>query len=201
MKGIDLEYDAGSLLPAPRSHCIRTFEKWLSRFWERPVRLPAGYVEHITAFHGGVPGKKFFRTAAGRVRVLSRFFNFLEKEDLDPPIIPTWRPWGGRQDIRLDYRVAEYLDNEHWAVRIDQFHLLPFAGLDTAGHDCRGMSEYDLLCFDFDASDDPTVVTWDFHESWEERAVTDAVAASFMEFLPLLHRCKNRITREEIETF
>jgi hypothetical protein len=198
---IDLECEPGSLLHPARRGRLRAFETWLSRFWKRPVRLPAAYVEHLTAFHGGVPGKKCFRTASGRVRVLGRFFNFLEEEDLDPPLVPTWRSWGGRQDIRLDYRVAEYLDNEHWAIRIDQFSLLPFAGLDTAGHDCRAMDDYDLLCFDYDGGDEPPVVAWDFHGSWEGRAVTEAVATSFGEFLPLLYRGKNRVAKEAVETF
>jgi hypothetical protein len=201
VKTIDLEYEPNNLLGPARRARIRAFEKWLRGFWERPVRLPASYVEHITTFHGGVPGKKCFRTASGRVRVLGRFFNFLEEADIKPPILPTWRPWGMGQDIRLDYRVAEYLDNEHWAIRIDQFHLLPFAGLDTAGHDCRAMNEYDLLCFDYDAEDEPAVVTWDFHESWEDRAITEVVATSFAEFLPMLYRCKNRVTKEAINTF
>jgi hypothetical protein len=201
MKAIDLEYEPGSLLPPARAGRIRAFERWLSRFWERPVRPPAAYFEHITAFHGGVPGKKCFRTPSGRVRVLGRFFNFLEEEELEPPVVPTWRPWGGRRGIRQDYRVAEYLDNEPWARRIDQLNLLPFAGLDTAGHYCRGMDEYDLLCLDHDAGDEPAVVTWDFHLSGEGRAVTEVVAASFAAFLPLLYRCRNRVTAEAIETF
>ena len=201
MDGTDLKYEPGSLLPPIRPGRIRAFEKWLSGFWERPLRLPASYLEHITTFHGGVPGKKCFKTASGRVRALGRFFNFSEPEDLSPPVVPTWRSWGGRQDIRLDYRLAGYLDNEHWAIRIDQFDLLPFAGLDTAGHDCRGMDDYDLLCLDYDAADEPAVVTWDFHGSWEGRAVTEAVAASFAEFLPLLYRCRNHITKEAIDTF
>ena len=88
-----------------------------------------------------------------------------------------------------------------WAVRIDQFRLLPIAGLDTAGHDCRGMSEYDLLCLDYDAGREPTVVTWDFHASSEDRAVKETVAASFAKFLPKLYRCDNSITREAIDRF
>src|SRR5262249_55805296 len=152
--------------------------KWLSRFWERRIRLPREYVEHMTLFHGGVPGKKCFRTPSGRIRVLGRFFNFLEEKELQEPFTPTWRSWGRPQDVRLDYRVLEYFDNEFWAIRRDQFHLVPIAGLDTAGHDCRGMDEYDLLCLDYDRQrEDPksalSVVTWDFHASWEDRAVTE----------------------------
>ena len=98
-----------------------------------------------------------------------------------------------------DRHAAQRLDT--FSKRIDQFHLLPFAGLDTAGHDCRAMDEYDLLCLDYDAGDEPAVVAWDFHESREDRAVTEAVAASFAEFLPMLYRCRNRITEEAVETF
>ena len=201
MEAIDLEYEPSTLLLPVRPGRIRAFERWLSRFWERPVRLPVAYVEHITGFHGGVPGKKCFRTPSGSIRVLGRYFNFLEEKDLEPPLVPTWRSWGGRQDIRLDYRVAEYLDNEHWAIRLDQFELVPIAGLDTAGHDCRGMDEYDLLCLDYRAGDQPAVITWAFHESWEDRAVTETVADSFAAFLPMLYRCRNRITKEGIDSF
>ena len=43
--------------------------------------------------------------------------------------------------------------------------VLPIAGLDYAGHDCRGMSEYDLLCLDYGARGEPAAVVWPFSDS------------------------------------
>src|SRR5262249_37298946 len=132
---------------------LEDLNKWLCSFWEREVRLPAAYVEHIAEFHGGVPGKNCFATASRTTRVLCRFFNFLERSDLRPPFTQSWRSWSLGPDIRLDYRLRSYLDNEFWAFRLEErsqdLYLLPIAGLDTAGHDCREMEEYDLLCLNY----------------------------------------------------
>jgi hypothetical protein len=202
MSAIDLEYEPGSLLPPVTARQIRKFEKYLSEIWERHVRLPAAYVEHVKAFHGGVPGKKCFKTEGGQVRVVGRFANFLEEDDLESPSMPSWRPGG--QDIRLDYSLYDYSDNEMWDERLrggGEAALLPIAGLDTAGHDCRLMTEYDLLCLDYDTEgEEPSVVIFDFHESIDV-PVLEFVADSFEEFLLMLYRCKNRVTREKIDTF
>src|SRR5262249_54657205 len=142
------------------------FDKWLSFFWEREVQLPTAYKEHITAFHGGVPGKKCFATLSGEARVLCRFFNFLELSDLRPPFTKSWRSWSFGPDIRLNYRVRSYFDNEFWAFQLAErskgLKLLPIAGLATAGHDCREAEEYDLLCLDYGLPGEPPVVTWQF---------------------------------------
>jgi hypothetical protein len=202
MKSIDLEYEPDSLLPPANPRSIRKFEKYLRDYWEQKVKLPAAYVEHMKAYHGGVPGKKCFKTPEGTVRVVGRFFNFLEEDDLEPPLIPTWRP-GGEHDIRLDYSLYEYSDNEMWDSRLreSETNLLPIAGLDTAGSDCRLMVEYDLLCLNYEEEDEePSVVIFDFHESIDE-AVAEYVAASFADFLPMLYRCQNKITRRAIKTF
>jgi hypothetical protein len=139
--------------------------------------------------------------AGGKVRVVGRFFNFLEEEDLEGPALPSWRPGG--QDVRLDYSLYEYSDNEMWDERLRESEtiLLPIAGLDTAGHDCRLMAEYDLLCLHYEEEgEEPSVVIFDFHESVGE-AVTEPVAPSFADFLPMLYRCRNRVTREAIDRF
>jgi SMI1 / KNR4 family (SUKH-1) len=181
---IALEFKPGSLLDACPPHRLREFEDWLSDFWERDVHLPAAYVAHVPAFHGGVPSERCFDLPSAGTRELCRFFHFAEAEDLRPPLIKSWRSWSVGPDIRLDYRVMTYLDNEFWAIRLDQFELVPFAGLE-----CDGAQEYDLLCLDYRSSDEPTVVVWRFDGSWEDRAITDAVAPSFAAFLPMLRRC------------
>ena len=132
--------------------------------------------------------------------MVGRFFNFLEEEDLAPPGEMSWRQWSG-QDIRLDYQVYCYFNLEHWAIRRDQFDLVPIAGLDTAGHNCRLMDSYDLLCLDYRREGEPSVVAWDFEQSWEDKCVDESVAASFAEFLPLLHECKVPAAMEVSETF
>jgi hypothetical protein len=198
---IDLEYEPASLLDPPPPERVREFERRLGRYWERRLRLPAAYVEHITTFHGGVPGKKCFQTPSGKVRVLGRFFNFLEPADLEPPLTRSWRSWSSGPDVRLDYRVKEFLNNEFWCLRLSGTRLLPIAGLDTAGHDCRGMDEINLLCLDYSRPGPPSVAAWQFDGSWEDHPVKETVAASFARFLPMLYREANRITTEEIEWF
>jgi hypothetical protein len=199
---VDLEYEPGSLLKPPHPDRIRKVEQWLTHFWERkePFRFPSAYVDLTMKFHGGVPGKKCFRTKSSRTRVIGRFFNFLEEEDLDPPTQRTWRQWSD-QDIRLDYQVYGYFNYEHWAIRHDQFRLVPIAGLDMAGHNCRVMDDYDLLCLDYESEDEPHVVAWDFEASLEDKCVKEFVARSFEEFLPLLYRCDVPAAIEEAKSF
>ncbi|MBI1891265.1 MAG: SMI1/KNR4 family protein [Burkholderiales bacterium] len=181
---VDLGYEASSLLSPPPAERIRDFAKWLSNYWERPVTLPSAYVEHISRFHGGAPGLSCFTTSSGRIRSIGRFLNFLEEGDLTPPFKPTWRQWSGEPDVRLDYRVAGFFDYEFWCVRMEGFTLLPIAGLDTAGQNCRDMDEMSLLCLDYSAEGEPPVVTWD-----SPFDPLDYVADSFSSFLPMLRNC------------
>lgn len=188
---VDLEYDPATLLPPCVPARLKKFEKWLRNYWESDVRLPTAYVDHIQQFHGGCPGKACFRTKSGETRMIGRFFNFLEEGDLTPPEIPTWRQWSQGQDIRLDYQVRGFLDYEFWCVRLDEAdNCLPIAGLDTAGHNCREMDEFNLLCLDFSTGGEPTVVTWEF-PGFEP---VTPVAQTFAEFLGQLFRCpKNAV--------
>lgn len=201
---IDLEYEPGSLLPPLPEGRLREFEQRLSDYWEKPVRLPAAYAEHVTAFHGGVPGKKCFTMPSARVRAIGRFLNYLEEEDLQPPYEASWRSWTLGPDIRMDYQVDSYFMNEFWNIRLnaEDADLLPIAGLDMNGHDCRAMDEYDLLCLDFTRDGEPPVVAWQFDGSWWETGViTEPVAASFAEFLPMLGYCPPGLPREDAESF
>jgi hypothetical protein len=192
-------------VPPFPSERIAEFEMWLAPYWERKrIAIPPAYVEHITAFHGGVPGKRCFREPDGRIRVIGRLFNFLDKSDLSPPYTRSWRSWSLGPDVRLDYRLRDYLNNEYWCIRLGypEVNLLPIAGLDYAGHDCRGMDEFDLLCLHYGRKKEPAVVTWPFDSSWYDRPPDIVrVADSFAEFLPMLFRDENRITTEKIDTW
>lgn len=182
----DLEYDLATLLPPCPPERLPEFERWLCAYWETAVRLPEAYVDHILRFHGGCPGKACFRTEAGETRMVGRFLNFLEESDLSPPLTPTWRSWSGESDVRLDYRVRGFLDYEYWCLRLDRAgNVLPIAGLDTAGHNCRDMGEIDLLCLDYNAGGEPAVVAWEF-PGFEP---VNAVAPSFAAFMDLLFGC------------
>jgi hypothetical protein len=194
---IDLEYEPGSLLPPVAAERLRDFERWLSRYWERRIRLPRAYTEHMLAFHGGAPGKACFRTPAGRTRMVGRFCNFLEKEDLVPPLTSTWRQWSGEPDVRLDYRVKNFLNYEFWCIRLEGTQCLPIAGLDTAGHNCRDMDEINLLCLNYSAGGEPPVVAWQF-PGFDP---VEVVSPSFAAFLPMLERCPAGVVSGEAEYF
>jgi hypothetical protein len=65
--------------------------------------------------------------------------------------------------MAICWRRNDRLDPFPWtSIRYDQFKLVPIAGLDMAGHNCRVMDDYDLLCFDYESDDEPSVVAWDF---------------------------------------
>jgi hypothetical protein len=194
---VDLEYQAGSLLPPFPPERLPAFDKWLSHYWEREIRLPRAYAEHTLAFHGGAPRKACFRTPSRRTRMIGRFFNFLERSDLTPPLTPTWRQWSGEPDVRLDYRVKGFLDYEFWCLRLEGTTYLPIAGLDTAGHNCRDMDEINLLCLDYSAGGEPPVVAWEFPGFQP----AEVVAPSFADFLPMLRRCPAGAVRAEPENF
>jgi len=204
---VDLEYEPGSLLPPFPEQRLIAYQRHLSFYWERgPVVLPAAYVEHVSLFHGGVPGKACFREPNGRVRHIGRFLNWLEKDDLTPPFVKSWRSWSLGPDIRLDYRVQDFQDNEFWCIRLGypETNLLPIAGLDYAGHNCRGMEEFDLLCLHYQKRrKEPSVVTWPFETSWYDRRPRIVrVADSFAEFLPMLCRDPHpSISDAAIDTF
>lgn len=104
----------------------------------------------------------------------------------------------------MDYSIHAFMDLEHWCIRLGSTgtNLLPIAGLDYAGHDCRGMEEFDLLCLHYADAPDPAVVTWPFDTSFYGREPEIIrVADTFAEFLPLLFRDENPITAEQIDTY
>lgn len=194
---IDLEYEPGSLLPPLPPERLSKFEQWLCHYWEREIRLPKAYVDHILAFHGGAPGKACFQSPSGRTRMLCRFFNYLEKDDLPLPLTPTWRQWSDEPDVRLDYRVKGFLNYEFWCVRLEATTCLPIAGLDTAGHNCRDMDEINLLCLDYSVGSEPPVVAWEFPGF----TPIEVIAPSFASFLPMLQRCPRGVVSGNATNF
>lgn len=200
---IDLEYDPQTLLPPAEPDRLRKLEGWWSRYLERRVKLPPAYGEHLSRFHGGVPGKACFPTPEGEIRRIGRFFHWLEKKDFPTRGTPSWRAsWGSEWDLRLDYAVRAYLKQEYWAQRLQEhdesFDLLPIAGLCRsvpAGqpqetHSLDEEDDYDLLCLDYyEREADPPVVIWKWATLWSEPPVIQPVAADFGAFLELLRRC------------
>lgn len=198
MMNFNLEYKSESLLPLLNRKKVTEFEKSISRSLGRKVRLPDSFVDHMLRYHGGVPGKKCFATASGAMRFIGRFLNFLRAKDVPLPVVPTWRVGVDRtnpapeDDIRLDYSIWRIRDGDPYTMMLGDA-LIPFAGIDTAGHDCRDMAEFDLLCFNYDRSNAPSVVAWSFHESWEDEPATEDVAESFETFVPMLEHCPNSL--------
>jgi len=161
-EGIDLEYDPTSFVgPFDPKQAERYEKRWVEH--ENPFHLDPAYLEHLSRFHGGTPAKNCFRTRRGRVRVLERFLNFVPDEKKGE--------WGVYHVEVMRCLVEDRLSD----------NLLPFAAL-FAG---------DLLCFKYGRGGPPAVVVWLHEESASrERPVTEPVASSFDEFLPLLYRCE-----------
>jgi hypothetical protein len=198
----DLEYRPNSLLPPGNAERMKQFEKWLGAQWERRVRLPLAYVEHVTAYHGGIPGKRCFKMPEGAVRVVGRFFNFLDEDEApDSAGAPSRRmEWGPDRDIIYDYAVERYLTAEYWGLRLQEhdetLDLLPIAGLAPAetprvfepDYDFNE-EEFDLLCLNYAKRGEPPVVVWQFTNMWSEPPVIQRVAPSFAAFSQTLYRC------------
>ena len=146
--------------------------------------------------HNPLLRSELIRTPAGQIRMLGRFFNFLEKDDLVPPLTPTWRQWSAEPDVRLDYRVAGFLDYEFWCVRLEATTYLPIGGLDTAGHNCRTMDEMNLLCLDYSIEGEPSVIAW--NSSFDP---VEVIAQSFEVFLSILQRCPEGGVSRKTENF
>lgn len=183
----DLEYDLKSLVPSVTKEKVFELEKCMTAVLEKPIKLPVEMVYQILNFHGGIPKKQCFKEPDGRVRMICRFCNILEREDLKSPKVPSWR---GGEDGRLDYSINLFMDADPYCGRLCESGgvLVPIAVIDTAGGlNAREMSEMDLLCLDYRHSGEPFVVTWNFEMSWSTPEMTIKVADSFKEFLGMLH--------------
>ena len=159
-KDIDLDYIPDSFAGPTDVASISTFCEWLHRIGNTKVYFDESYVQHMTQFNGGIPGKSCFKTNNGRERMITRFLNFAER----------------------DHPLIEYSVESTWSMlsgsRLGQ-HLMPFAEL-FAG---------DMLCFEYKAqSQRPRVVIWLHEESSDESGpVTELVAECFDAFLGMLY--------------
>jgi hypothetical protein len=201
MSKIEIEYVANSLVGNFKISRLQEYTESFANCYEyeKEIKFPKAYIDHVKTYHGGIPKQKCFKTESGKIRFIGRFLNFLREEDIEDEFKPSWRP--GSIDIRLDYSIWEHGHNsgKNWE-RID--NLIPFAGIDTVGHDCKGMSEMDLLCFYYNNNEDsqePEIVTWSYHKSSENHIVTEFVAKSFDELLEMLFICPNDLAVEDNE--
>lgn len=190
---IDLEYASDSLLNPCELQRFRELETYLSNYYELHIVLPESYTDHVGRFHGGVPGKSCFDTSKG-THSIGRMFNVLKRDDIPPPFVPSWRH-GEAWDIRFDYSVYQFFDNEKWNDRLREVEdeILPIAGLNHWGWNCREMSEFNLLCLNFYVPGEPTVVVFDFLGA----EISTVVAPSFADFLPMLYRCSHALPDDD----
>jgi len=174
MNNLLLEFQQGSCIEVAPNVVRRQIERFI--YWHK-VTLPDAYISNICRFHGGVPRHQCFKSPDGNIRVVGRFFNYLEEHELPSPCIPSWR--GQHDDVRLDYSV--------WFV-IEQITgnqtLVPFAGIDTEGRDCRDAADYFfMLAF---TQDHEVVID-------ESRNDIKQVARSFEGFVKLLESCPDTV--------
>jgi|SRR6516225_1060956 hypothetical protein len=157
-KPVDLLYDPTTFVGPLNESEAKHFEKWLHESGQEEIHFEDSYLQHLKNFHGGKPGRRYFRTALGTDHVVERFLNFL--------------PSGSNHPLE------EYSVEATWSMIDDRLgkYLMPFAEL-FAG---------DYLCFDFTKGGRPEIVVW-FHElSQPNRPHTEFVSKNFDEFLNLL---------------
>jgi hypothetical protein len=164
----DLGYDPASLVgPLDMNRVLASQRAFQDR--GMPIVFDPAYIRHLSAYHGGVPKKRCFKTREGYDHVIERFLHFADKK--------------GSPD-----KLGPYNVDACWGMMIDRIndYLIPFATL-FAG---------DILCFDYENVDSetgvrPRVVVWFHEESEEDAPVTQLVADNFDEFLSVLHECED----------
>lgn len=115
-------------------------------------------IDSIVETYGGVPVCQRFQAPTG-ARHIGRFLNFLHSSEVPLPHLPSWRV--GNSDARLDYSVP-YLDVMLEQSKDRQEHIIPIAGVDTCGINCRELPSINsLLC----VTPGGKVVLWDVGES------------------------------------
>jgi SMI1-KNR4 cell-wall len=153
----DLHYDPKSIVGPLNENEVKDFQDWLHGSGY-PIRFELPYIQHVKEHHGGIPAKRYFRTAIGTADSITRFLNFLG---------------AGSDPVLQQYSVECTWSNinEHLGK-----HLMPFAEL-FAG---------DMLCFDYTKGGRPEIVVW-FHELSEPgQPHTEFVSKNFDEFLDML---------------
>lgn len=174
-------------IPSIDMKSIHKFEDFIGTSLGRKITFPSELVFCFLKGHGCIPLKQCFNMPNGDVRMLCRFCNLLEFDQIPDPEILTWR--SSQCDVRYDYSLDFLMDTDQYSGRLykSKGSLVPFAVLDTAGHNARSMQEMDLLCLDYDGDNNPSIVTWSFEESWSDPNATIQVADSFDEFLNMLY--------------
>lgn len=155
---IDLEYDPSTLLgPLDMSRVEKTQQQF--RTLGMPVEFDDSYLQHLAAFHGGIPKKRCFSSQIGREYFIERFLNFV--------------------DHRQNRQAGWYSVGVTWTQIEDRLneYLVPFALLFGG----------DFLCFDYEYEGRPRVVVWRHEESRANAPVADFVEENFDAFLRLLH--------------
>lgn len=133
-------------------------------------------IASIVETYGGVPVCQRFQTPMG-ARYIGRYLNFLHSSEVPSPYMPSWRVRDS--DARLDYSVP-YLDVFIDQPRDRKDYLIPIAGVDTAGINCRELASINsLLC----VTQIGNVILWDVGECI-------SLTASLAEFYAGLEFCE-----------
>src|SRR5689334_23321952 len=143
-----IEYFEDGKLPPPPRERLERFDAWLSHYHDLDIVTPEAWKQHVLRAHGAALRVRCFRDPRGDVRAICRMLNLLT---LDEPGLgePSWR--NRHSDVAHDFSIDNMFQCEPWSGRLSETpgrKLVPFAALDHAGHDPRGMMEFDLLCFD-----------------------------------------------------
>ncbi|QGQ23788.1 hypothetical protein F1728_14315 [Gimesia benthica] len=174
------------VIPAIDEKIIQRNETFLSHYNEKVIRFPEELAACFLKHHGGIPEKQCFRMPEGSVRMICRFCTLLDYDEIPVPEVMTWR--STESDIRYDYSLDFLMNADPYSSRLYQSRgvLVPFAVIDTEGHNARSMHDMDLICLDYQESAEPSVVTWSFEESWASPEETVKVADSFAGLLEML---------------
>ncbi len=193
--------------PGPiQKSALKQTEDWLSDYLDITIKYPSSFVNDTILNHGGIPVRSCFDAPGGKRRVICRLCNVLRKRDFTNPIEPTWRQWADH-DIQLDYSIYSLFNYEHWCVRFQENDwsdgVVPFAVLDTAGHNARSMDSFDLLCFDYGGGNhEPIVTFWEFEAFDMYHSRRNFIAGSYDDFSHMLFDDPlDPIVREFVEHF
>lgn len=160
----DLQYDSDSFAGPFQEDRLLKFQEYLNATSSATIAFDPAYIDHLRRFHGGIPGKRFFKTASGMGHAIVRFLNFAACEHV----------------------LGDYGVNATWSSLAERFGdtLIPFAEL-FAG---------DYLCFDHSRSTVSRVVVWLHEESREDAPCVEPVADTFEQFLAMLSETSSDFT-------
>ena len=203
LPNVDLDYDPTGFAGPLVLEELRRHEQMRTDELPHMTYDPA-YVAHLAKYHGGVPGKQWFRTRKGNARRLGRLLNFATAENLPPPFQPSWQ--NPSDDLRLEWSVNSSEAME-WISTGCGAWLVPFGILYVGPHwyrpDRMTLACSDLVCFDYRGPARPRVVAWnnkaaarecarcedDGRDTWldlDYSRFTEEVADDFTNFLGML---------------